>query len=248
MRTFSRIPYLWLALLLSGCSLKSPSGMKTIQIRLPSTSHSAALVKPVNKSLAIAAPTALSDFTCFGVKVTGPGISDDSRMGCAPPDGIGIVGGLIPSSGGSIDLTVPAGPGRKIVVFGAQSAEGCTSMEDLLSRPTVGRFSKFGGFYALGETSVDIVEDTSVTIKVAFTGSNSQVFAGCSVDATVSQPGLLTVSSGFANHASGGSGVNKVSANMIVGRPLHINGGQASGGVGSNRVIWKRVDDQGNPW
>jgi hypothetical protein len=222
--------------------------MKTVQIRLPSTAQTAALVKPVNKGLAISAPTALSDFTCFGVKVTGAGISDDPRMGCAPPDGIGIVGGLIPSSGGSIDLTVPAGPGRKIVVFGVQSAEGCTLMEDLLNRPKPGRFSKFGAFYSLGETSVDIVDDTSVTLKVAFSGTNAQVFAGCAVDATLSQPGLLTISSGFSNHATGGSGASKVSVNMIVGRPLQINGGQASGGSGSSQVTWKRVDDQGNPW
>lgn len=203
--------------------------------------------RPVIKGQAIAAPTSLSDFTCFGVKVTGLGISDDPRMGCMPPDGVGIVGGLIPSTGGSVDLTVPAGPNRKVVVYGVQSAEGCTAMEDLLSRPIPGRFSKFGGFYSLGETTVDIADDTSINIKVAFSGSNSQVFAGCAVDATPKQPGLVMVSSGFANHASGGSGATKVSANMIVGRPINIGSGQASGGTGSSQVIWKQVDDQGNP-
>jgi hypothetical protein len=240
-------------ILVTGCSLKSPSSLQKVRISIPSSSNRSLVRNPQAVAMTMASPTALSDFTCYGVKVTGPGIADDSRMGCSPADGVGIIGGLVPATGGTVDLLVPSGTDRRVVVFGVQSSEGCASMNDILNRPPASRFVNFGNFYSLGESTVAISDDTTVNVTVAFTGSNSQIFSGCPgyTAAIPSQPGMITVSSGAVIHASGGTSSNQVQATMILGSPIQFSvgsvGGQAVGGTGASQVTWKQVDTEGNP-
>jgi hypothetical protein len=228
---------------ISGCTLKSQNGLQKIRISLPSGHQREAMVsssQPRIRSLG-APPVGLSDFTCYGVKVTGSDIVDDSRMGCSPVGGIGIIGGLIPTTGGSVDLMVPAGPARKITVFGVKSSEGCSDFGSILSRPAGSRFDQLGSFYDLGTTTVDIMNDTSVTVQIAYTAQSAEVFAGCPGHSvgTVSSAAVTSFVGGKAS-MSGGSGANAVNAKMVIGSPVYfpVPVGGVSGGTGSYQVRW----------
>ncbi len=216
----------------ASCTLNSPVKAGRLRISIPSQSaHRSSRAQ----SQAMSTPTDLSSFNCYGVKVTGPGIMDDPRMGCGPGGGIGILGGLVPSTGGDIEVLVPSGPARNVVVFGLQSSEGCAAFDQILQRPPGTRFANLGSFYNVGAAMVDVMDDTSVTIKVSYSATSEKLLSGCPgfpVSGTATTAG--SVFSGGVLGASGGAGANHVSAKFIIGSPFFFNtSGSALGGTGA---------------
>src|SRR5206468_2478021 len=93
------------------------------------------------------APSALSDFDCFAVNVTGDGIAPDPRVSCTDGDGPAILGGFVPAGESSIDLDVPSGPARTIKVMGVRSLAGCPSVSGMLDGGAIKFNGNIGHFY-----------------------------------------------------------------------------------------------------
>lgn len=129
-----------------------------------------------------ALPATFDQFTCFGASVTATDISTDSRWQCPAAAGTtpGLIAGLAPLKGDTIELMVPSGPKRNIQVFALQSVAGCPSLNDLLNKPAAQRFNGVDPFYVLGSTIVDVYQDQSVNIKVSYNSAAPQKYlAGC---------------------------------------------------------------------
>lgn len=126
-----------------------------------------------------AAPSSLGGFSCFAVNVLGAGIAPDPRFRCRPggegPDSLGKLAGFIPVSGGSLDIRVPTGRGRKFQLIGVAGANSCPSIDSVLNIPEPGRWTVMGDPHAflIGETSADIGPNTTtVAINANYDPAN----------------------------------------------------------------------------
>jgi hypothetical protein len=111
-------------------------------------------------------PTQISDFNCFGVNVTGPGLADlGNILDCTTSDnmhgrGVGITSDRLVTYGGSLSMQVPAGPDRTISVFGFDPPGGDCGGSSAGA-------TQYG--YFLGDTTRSIFGPTAVTIPISFT-------------------------------------------------------------------------------
>jgi hypothetical protein len=139
-----------LVLFSAGCSFKAagPSG-QTIHLDLSSL-HSQVQARRSAKSAT--APS----YSCLGVSVSGDGIGDDPRLKC---DDVGILVAPIDPSASSVDLTIPSGAARSIVIFGVTDAASCSAM-------SAGTASVSEIPILLGSTTVDVFADVTVQIVI----------------------------------------------------------------------------------
>ncbi|HUP56222.1 MAG TPA: hypothetical protein VM598_02140 [Bdellovibrionota bacterium] len=198
----------WVLLLLlaQGCSF-SPSGKAPLTIVLKPREQD--LYRRLTQPLAaFLVPTQVSDFNCFGVNVTGPGLADLGNIkDCTTSDnmhgrGVGIVSDKLVTYGGSLSMQVPAGPDRTISVFGIDPPGG-----DCGGSSSGG--TQYG--YFLGETTRPIFGPTAVTIPISFTagataslactdggGGNTQTIDGSSnrgwFSGACADPGAIAIS------------------------------------------------------
>ncbi len=161
---------------------------------------------PTN-GMVFSAPASLSDFKCVAVIVTGEGIFNDPRMDtqCDPRlDGArvntGIIAGLVPSSGGVIDLQIPSGPGRLIRLLGLQgtAAGGCPSIDSLLSDRTQvpggsGGGQDLGDPFEIARITQDIFADQSIVMTARFVPGSKPAFA-CRKDEQKTTSAQLAIS------------------------------------------------------
>lgn len=157
-----------------------------------------------------AVPSSPTGFQCFGVNVTGSGISPTAGLpqdSCVPSNmpGSGIYGGLIYSStGGEIEVDVPSGPGRTIQVFGIQTDGYCPSVSEITSQPL--GMHPFQYAYELGRSKIDVADDTSVTVKMSSnTSSAPRMF--CDLGATSSVTRQWTRQMGAAGATLNGQSI-----------------------------------------
>ena len=176
-----------LMLTTSACSLRERKSNPSVSVTLPQEWVSAVkrnkiktIASTSDGTLGFSKPTSLADFQCFALNVKGPGILPDPRFGCDNPSaGIGIMAGFIPVTQGSLDLMVPAGTSRVVQLIGVQSSIGCPNFSEILSQRGTDSFkNSFGEPYLLGETTIDIFDDTSATIVAAF-NADKNAFSGC---------------------------------------------------------------------
>ena len=111
-------------------------------------------------------PVDLNGFTCFAVSISGEGIPDDSRVCNGNSNHPGVVVGLVDASDNAeIDVSVPIGTGRDIRVIGVVSNIGCPDLEVVLNNQNNHSLDgQLGNPYLIGETAVDVFDDTDVTI------------------------------------------------------------------------------------
>lgn len=184
------IPSLSFGLGLIGCSL-SPSESRTIRIEFPQNLSNARNYQFASPG---APPTSISNFTCFGINVIGPGIPPDFRLGCRNPSVAGKIGGLAPIKGGAVEVTIPSGAQRTIQLFALQSEVGCPSVDQLLSSPDKQhRFDGLGDPFLVGSGTADVFTDTTISIKASFDPSKpKKIFEGCESGQTESSSLPLT--------------------------------------------------------
>ncbi len=177
--------------LLEGCSLKKASEGSRLSVSLPNPQRLAQ-----GNSLA-ALPAAWSGFACYGINVTGPGISDSSRSpkpisnfssflaGTTSCTYRGVASNGVTFAAGqadiAIDLQVPSGPSRVIQLVGIMNSAYCSSnfmQSDLGSYPEA---------YELGRATADIFTDASVSITIAYDSLNAKRIdcGGASAPATI---------------------------------------------------------------
>jgi hypothetical protein len=158
----------------SACSMKDRSEVHSISVQLPQqwTNQS-------NNNFMIGSVSSVADFDCYALNVTGPGIINDTRMGCTNPEtAMGMVAGFVPVTQGVIDMMVPAGPSRKIQVIGIQSNISCQILDTLLNTAGVNALTDMGVPYVIGTSVADVFEDTAVNITVAY-DPNAIAFQNC---------------------------------------------------------------------
>lgn len=216
-----------LSVLVSSCSLKSNGQQQTVTIALPGAQFS--LLEKMTEWISLAwasgttssnldsDPTVLSDFDCFGVNVSGPGILPDPNVTCTDQtDAPAIIGGFVPNGNTSIDLLVPAGPGRNIQIFGVKSLVGCPNLHDMLHDGAI-NFSNIGHFYTIGGTQADIFADANVDIKVTYNSASPvRTFNNCKRNGDVDNSHVWNV---FA-----GTGPGKVNSTKTVNGTSYIGG------------------------
>lgn len=164
-------------IVLGGCSLdvERPSGSGSIRINLEerqTEAHYLANLLSLDGPVKIQTPTAVSDFNCFAVNVTGTGIPSLSTelegcetFGRMSTTGVGVLTDIFPR-GSAIEIVVPAGTKRLIDVYGVYPDE-CTGS----SSGTSGEGAGEG--YFLGGVLRDITADTAVTVPIAFSAGTS---------------------------------------------------------------------------
>jgi hypothetical protein len=182
-----------LAALMSSCSLKSNGQSQTLTIALPGANVAQnSILKSMTEWISLTwasittatnlnnDPSALSDFDCFAVNVNGPGINLDPNVTCSDPaDAPAIFGGFVPNGNSSIDLDVPAGPGRVIKIMGVRSLIGCPNFHDMVTNGAID-FKSIGHFYEIGNTRQDIYNDATVTINATYnSASPTRAFSQC---------------------------------------------------------------------
>lgn len=181
------------AVLLSGCSMKGSSGTSTLSIPLPAISSSDRSMAQGMTERAVGnctsnpnsndcPPATWQGFNCFGVEVSGQGISRDPQFSCTGTEdqAVHILGGLIPAGAGSIDLNVPSGPARLVRLFGVKTSSGvgCPDVNTFLKTNSVN--DSIGSPFLLAETYTDIFDDTAVSMTVSYDPSNpQQLFPNC---------------------------------------------------------------------
>ncbi len=224
-----------LALTLSSCALNSNGESHAVSVSLPGARISF-MQKMENLtdwiSLAWASattattlntdPSSLSEFDCFAVNVTGPGIDPDPRVSCTDPgDAPAILGGFVPYGNSSIDLMVPAGPSRNIKIFGVKSLVGCPQLQDMLNGGAIQFNGNIGHMYEVGGATHDIFNDDSVTINVTYNSSSpNRVFSHC----TRTGEGGTTETSMHLWSAYAGTGPATVNATKTMDKNLYIGG------------------------
>jgi hypothetical protein len=217
---------------LTSCSLKSNGQQQMVTIALPGANFS--LMERMEKltqwlSLAWASstttlnlnsdPASLSEFDCFGVNVSGPGINPNPNVTCSNPvDAPAILGGFVPNGNSSIDLAVPAGPDRSIKVFGVKSLIGCPSLRDMLHDGSI-NFNNIGHFYDIGGTHTDIFNDSVVGIKVTYNSSTpTRTFSQCQ------RTGEGANSSAHLWAVYAGTGPGQINATKTIGKTAYVGG------------------------
>jgi alpha-tubulin suppressor-like RCC1 family protein len=175
------------SIIVSGCSLKSANDSAHLSLVLPNP-HRAALAQSnlSGSQYQGLAPSAWNDpgFACYGVNVTGVGIADSSANPNPNPDFAALLAGTtscayrgIVSNGFTftagqaevaIDLQVPPGANRVIQLIGITNAAYCAS-----------NFLETGGAtnpgaYEIGHVHADLFGDSSVSIPITYTASESK--------------------------------------------------------------------------
>lgn len=167
--------------LLSGCAFDAPkdSGAVKIIIDDPSTApKSVALAMLENLTTSAAggggggsgsSPTTTSDFNCFAVNVTGPGIvpQGGNIQDCKSTNdmhgaGVGIITNSAPR-GSPISISVPAGADRTIDVYGVYPPDANCG----------GAGSGSNDGYFLGRVKQALSKDTTVTIPISYVSNTS---------------------------------------------------------------------------
>ena len=164
-----------ITLLLVGnsCSLRAPGAQSSIQIRFPadpsikeqtvsrSGNHSKTQTEGVFgvSSEIPGVPSSLSDFNCFGVLVSGPGIQADPRFQCpSTTDSLGEFGGFASTKNGSVNISVSQGTSRLFQVFGYKGSS-CPSLDQVLTAPGVtplNALKSLPPFFVIGSATADI--------------------------------------------------------------------------------------------
>lgn len=171
----SMIFYGSLIALATGCSLK-PEEQTKIRISFPEGATTAPWFGlESSKLIGLPSPSTLDEFDCFGVNVTGPDIQTGSfNSSCLNSEMLnsGIIGGLAPIQGGSIDVMVPRGIRRTFQLFVVQSQKkiGCPALSEVWSQ-YLGS-SEIGIPMEVGRTTADILGDAEVTIKAVWDPAN----------------------------------------------------------------------------
>ena len=158
------------AIAFASCSLDIPHSKNTGTIRIlldPRESQKSQDLFELLSTSSPAVPTSISDFNCFTVNVNGAGISAGPLpgAGCSTSDnmqgrGVGIAS-LPVVRGQSIELSVPAGAGRTIDVYGIfPSTSACAGTEPTVANPA--------GGYFLGGIVQSLNLDSVVTVAISF--------------------------------------------------------------------------------
>jgi hypothetical protein len=101
---------------------------------------------------------------------------------------------------------------------------------------------KFSKFYEVGSATVDVTEDTSVSIRASFSAQSPEVFSGCpGYSGAQSAAPVVAAGTSFSGGAlsmSGGVSVSAVKANIVIGSSIFFptTVGSVSGGSGSNQI------------
>jgi hypothetical protein len=166
MLSFRFIGLALLAAAFTGCTVaKDPNSSKVV-IQLPTQ---AAVASATGKMAAFPSDKII----CFGVSVTGEGISESRPNSCSPS--VGKFDGF--KAGGALSIEVPKGQGRIVRVFGyladRASQEACPAWTTAMESP------KYKRVYPIGTTTgVDTSkEETEVQITVDFPGLSQHVVA-----------------------------------------------------------------------
>jgi DNA-binding beta-propeller fold protein YncE len=152
-----------------------------------------------------------SSYACLGVSVSGADIGDAPGLQCGHP---GVVAGPLQPSITSVDLLVPAGPARTVIVFGITDAGLCSTFDaaSLNAAKLLGSSKPF-----------DFFDDTAISVTVG--SGNVAAFPDCSAGLSapifqitegLAQPSGVAIDSinGFlyvANGASTGSNSGSIS-------------------------------------
>ncbi|MGK5088396.1 Calx-beta domain-containing protein [Bdellovibrionota bacterium FG-2] len=150
-------------------------------------------------------PNRLLDFTCFYINITGEGITGaDPLEKCSISDwpifgtqGIGV--GPF-EDGQTLVVEIPSGLRRKFAVYGLYSSTGSCS-------DAAAGLATFDGFF-LGASTIDLSQDTTVSIPIAFSTAHDPVFS-CTPKDTPSIPGdLPTLSVDSVSKSEGDAGIS----------------------------------------
>ncbi len=128
----------------------------------------------------IGALSSAADFSCFYVNITGSGLTASAPLERCTFEDLGVfeyqgigVGPL--RDGESAEVQIPVGLQRKFSVYGLYSTSGdCAAV--------AAGSEAFSGFY-LGSSTVDLSQDTTVTIPISFSASSAAVFSCRSANA-----------------------------------------------------------------
>lgn len=154
----------FLLILIAGCGRKV-SNLSTISIHAPDSANSSGKVgamaaMPVNRK------------ACYGISVTGPGISGHEASACSPQTG--VVAGFI-EGGGLIEAQVERGTGRDIKLFVFLQNVG----EDLPC-PSMGATflgTQLAQIFLVGNaTGIELSQDVqTITIEANFPGETQNI-------------------------------------------------------------------------
>lgn len=182
-RTSITVLFLALCVGISACSLKPENkNGTTVTISIPAKSKTGQMrvggdITSIANMSGI--PSSISDFACFGVNITGPGIPEFAFGGTHKPTAcpgsgtpyFGIIGGLVPaSSGGTLTVNVPAGADRLIQVFGIRSSIGCPPIMDIVDSGPGGQ-DTMGEPFEIGTFRGSISGPTTVDVNVSYNSS-----------------------------------------------------------------------------
>ncbi len=161
-----------LVLVGSGCSLAVPE-TRRLTIALPDSveTMSRSFDRSMNRTSWL--PTSLSEFKCFGINISGPGIALNSQINSCSESGsapVGMIVGLASVGDNSLTVDVPVGPSRLIQLFAMTSSVGCPSFATVESGSESLR-SGLGDPYELARTTVDLIEDVEVEMRAVWDSS-----------------------------------------------------------------------------
>lgn len=158
---------LLLVFALTGCSFRPLTDEFSNKLTIFLQDHSS-LVSLLQPPFNVQAPATISDFDCFAVNITGPGVQVDSErfQGCSINGGAGAqTFGYFSdpfTRGSSISAEISAGPARRIDVYGVYPSTGI---------PECGGSGSGGdeaAGYFVGSRTVDLKESMSVAVPVTF--------------------------------------------------------------------------------
>ena len=165
------------ALSLASCGVGRGKSIKVTMPSLSSAQSSAAQVSAgTSSTMSVAPPASFFGFSCFALNVRGAGIAPDGPL-CHNNPAVGKLSGFAPFSGGSVEVRVPPGPARTIQLIGVMTGDGsCPSYDQLASGNIQMAISTFN----LGEKTVDVFNDVSVTMRAQYNPTSPQeVLQGC---------------------------------------------------------------------
>jgi hypothetical protein len=161
---------------LSSCTQKKTEETTTVRIEVPDLSATK-LKAPSSRNTQRADPPAeFSGFQCIGLNVSAsdikvtPSALETASFGSCVLEGMpkmGVVAGLVPITGGAIEVQVPSGPRRIIQVFALQTTLGrCPSMLEIADKSV--SLDNIESPYEVGRTTADLQGDTNVTVQVTY--------------------------------------------------------------------------------
>jgi hypothetical protein len=188
------------ALAQTACSLSSRSSHHVV-ISMPEGGFKASMIRTQSMARVQSGsgggsnfpmPSSLADFKCIGVMVTGDGILPDPAFNSeckANPNvmtrGLGKLVGLVPASGGSVDIQIPGGPARMIQLIGVQSGGECPDVVAALNSAgtEAGQHMDLGEPFEIGRVEqIDIFADQTIEIKAIFDPLKAEPMFGCHDD------------------------------------------------------------------